>query len=96
MEASHMAASLDIDIVHTTAGEMHPSGWLVRVDGDASVVAPIEDAVDVALRIARDVTRRSGCCVWIRVIDEDGSVELARYGEVATPCRAASPDAATT
>jgi hypothetical protein len=84
-----MAASLDIDIVHTTAGDMHPSGWLVRVDGDASVVAPIEDAVEVALRIARDAVRRSGLGVWIRVIDEHGSVELARYGEVEVPCAAA-------
>lgn len=91
-----MAATFEIDIIHTTAGPMHPSGWLVRVDGDVSVVAPIEDAVDVALRIAHDVTRRCGGSVWIRLIDELGGVELARFGEVAQPGAMPVPGTAAT
>ena len=84
-----MTAAFEIDIIHTTAGTMHPSGWLVRVDGDVSVVAPIEDAVAVALRIAHDVTSRGGGAVWIRVIDAHGTVEIARYGGVAAAERGA-------
>lgn len=77
-----MDDDIEIEIIHTGAGELHPSGWLVRVAGEVSVVAPIEDAVRIALRVARDVMRTSGSPVGIRLIDSRGSVELARFGVV--------------
>ena len=88
-----MNDEIEIEIIHSGAGELHPSGWLVRVAGEVSVVAPIEDAVRVALRVARDVTRRSGVAVGIRMIDSRGSVELARYGPLpeADAARVAPP-----
>ena len=75
-----MGNAIDIEIIHTEAGGVHPSGWLVRVGGEIAVVAPIEDAVRVALRVARNVARNTGSAVGITLVDEGGAVEIARFG----------------
>lgn len=74
-----MNCEIAIEIIHTTAGELCPSGWLVRVAGEASIVAPLDDALRVALALASRLSREHGAAVAISLIDASGAVEVARY-----------------
>ena len=82
-----MSGTVHIEIVHTEAGALHPSGWLVRVAGEIAVIAPIVDALRVAQRMARNVHRSTGAQVGITLTDEDGTVVVGRYGDPAEPRR---------
>lgn len=82
-----MGGDLEIEIIHTGAGPLHPSGWLVRVAGEVSMIAPIDDALRVARRMARTVSRSTGARVGITLTDEDLTVEIGRYGKASSPYR---------
>ena len=76
-----MSGDLKIEIIHTGAGPLHPPGWLVRVAGEVSMIAPIEDALRVARRMARTISRSTGARVGITLTDEDVTVEIGRYAD---------------
>ncbi|HET9484869.1 MAG TPA: hypothetical protein VFO79_13000 [Xanthomonadales bacterium] len=80
-----MSAETDIRIIHTAGGDMHPPGWLVYVAGEVAVVAPLEDALRIARRLARNVSRNPGAPVAITLVDAGRSVRIACDGGAGDP-----------